>query len=48
MVKRDCLISSKEKGRIREAAWVESRKVEATSWGRSRRSKAGRGCREVV
>jgi hypothetical protein len=48
MVKRDFLISSKEKGRIREAAWVESREVEATSWIRSRRSEAGRGGAEKL
>jgi hypothetical protein len=31
MEKRASLISSREKGRVREEAWVESSEVEATS-----------------
>jgi hypothetical protein len=41
--KRGVRISSREKGRIREEAWVESKEVEATKDARSRVAEEGRG-----
>jgi hypothetical protein len=43
MEKRASLISSEEKGRIKEAAWEELSEVEETSGARFKMSAAGRG-----